>query len=160
MTAADSQVSNRWGNILDFQGFDLITPNEHEARFALADQDSVVRHLAQQILERAEARYLVLKLGDRGILSYRRHSDSPRSFFHIDSFTENLVDAVGAGDALLSATSLAITRTDDIVQSSILGNIAAAAACGQEGNLPISRDDIGEVLISLESALVSQSKTV
>src|SRR4029453_3093279 len=43
---ADSQVSNRWGNILEFTDFDLITPNEREARFALGGQDSVVRPLA------------------------------------------------------------------------------------------------------------------
>ena len=30
---ADSQVASRWGNITDFQGFDLITPNEREAPF-------------------------------------------------------------------------------------------------------------------------------
>jgi len=34
---ADSQVASRWGNILEFKDFDLITPNEKEARFALAD---------------------------------------------------------------------------------------------------------------------------
>ena len=50
---ADSQVSNRWGNILEFQGFDLITPNEREARFALGDQDSVVRPLALELYKRA-----------------------------------------------------------------------------------------------------------
>ena len=26
----DSQVASRWGNILDFSNFDLITPNERE----------------------------------------------------------------------------------------------------------------------------------
>ena len=36
---ADSQVASRWGNITEFKNFDLITPNEREARFALADQD-------------------------------------------------------------------------------------------------------------------------
>ena len=36
---ADSQVASRWGNITEFQGFDLITPNEREARFAMGDQD-------------------------------------------------------------------------------------------------------------------------
>ena len=46
---ADSQVASRWGNICDFQGFDMITPNEREARFALGDQDSVVRPLAQKL---------------------------------------------------------------------------------------------------------------
>ena len=47
---ADSQVASRWGNILDFKGFDLITPNEREARFALGDQDSVVRPLGARAL--------------------------------------------------------------------------------------------------------------
>ena len=49
---ADSQVASRWGNILEFQGFDLITPNEREARFALGDQDSGVRPLASNFLRR------------------------------------------------------------------------------------------------------------
>jgi len=46
---ADTQVASRWGNILDFRGFDLITPNEREARFALGDQDSVVRPLGTEL---------------------------------------------------------------------------------------------------------------
>ena len=48
---ADSQVASRWGNILEFQGFDLITPNEREARFALGDQDSGVRPLASALYD-------------------------------------------------------------------------------------------------------------
>ena len=54
---ADSQVASRWGNILDFKGFDLITPNEREARFALGDQDSVVRPLGLELYEQAELRH-------------------------------------------------------------------------------------------------------
>ena len=50
-TVADSQVASRWGNILEFKGFDLITPNEREARFALADQDTGVRPLAARLHE-------------------------------------------------------------------------------------------------------------
>ena len=38
---ADSQVASRWGNILEFKGFDLLTPNEREARFSLADAQLV-----------------------------------------------------------------------------------------------------------------------
>ena len=51
---ADSQVASRWGNILEFEGFDLITPNEREARFALGDQDSVVRPLALELAQALE----------------------------------------------------------------------------------------------------------
>ena len=50
---ADSQVARRWGNILDFEGFDLITPNEKEARFALGDQDSVIRFLGADLFKRS-----------------------------------------------------------------------------------------------------------
>ena len=34
----DSQVASRWGNITEFKKFDLITPNEKEARFVLASR--------------------------------------------------------------------------------------------------------------------------
>ena len=37
-SVADSQVASRWGNITEFKNFDLVTPNEREARFALAAQ--------------------------------------------------------------------------------------------------------------------------
>ena len=65
---ADSQVASRWGNILEFKGFDLITPNEREARFSLADQDTGVRPLAAKLHEEADCKTVILKLGDRGVL--------------------------------------------------------------------------------------------
>ena len=49
---ADSQVASRWGNILDFNNFDLVTPNEKEIRFALADQDTSLRPLHQNFMKK------------------------------------------------------------------------------------------------------------
>src|SRR4030095_6416338 len=68
---ADSQVASRWGNITEFTGFDLITPNEREARFALADQDSGIRPLASALYDAANCKLLILKLGERGVLACR-----------------------------------------------------------------------------------------
>src|SRR5213078_2513367 len=76
LRVADSQVASRWGNILDFQGFDLLTPNEREARFALGDQDSTVRPLAMELYRRAKCKYLMLKMGERGVLAYRAPSSA------------------------------------------------------------------------------------
>ena len=73
---ADSQVASRWGNITDFNGFDLITPNEREARFALADQDSGVRPLASRLYDACGAKLLILKLGERGLLACRMGTTS------------------------------------------------------------------------------------
>jgi sugar/nucleoside kinase (ribokinase family) len=150
--AADSQVANRWGNILDFKGFDLITPNEREARFALGDQDSVIRPLALELYKKANCKTLILKLGDRGLMTYRAPNDDVRSFFTIDSFAGPVVDAVGAGDALLAYSASALAVTQSPVIASILGTMAAAVACEREGNQPVSPSDILKKLDVVEQA--------
>ncbi|MDA1330194.1 MAG: PfkB family carbohydrate kinase [Chloroflexi bacterium] len=148
---ADSQVASRWGNILEFEEFDLITPNEREARFALGDQDSVVRPLALELLRRSNCKTLILKCGDRGIITYR--TDSPtdyRAFFNIESFAEKVVDAVGAGDALLAYATLALVATGNAVIASILGNIAAGIECEHEGNYPVTPELVLKKIDSVE----------
>jgi rfaE bifunctional protein kinase chain/domain len=150
LRVADSQVASRWGNILDFQGFDVITPNEREARFALGDQDSTVRPMALELYKRADCKTLILKLGDRGILTYRAPSVEVRSFFTVDSFVNKLVDAVGAGDALLSYVTLAMVTTQSSVIASILGSVAAALACEHEGNNPVAPEDVLKKLKAVE----------
>lgn len=149
--SADSQVASRWGNILDYEGFDLITPNEKEARFALGDQDSVVRPLALSLYQKARCKNLILKLGERGSITYRNDSESdPHAFFTLDSFADDVVDAVGSGDALLSYGTLSMVATQNIVVASILGSIAAGIACGIDGNEPVTPAQILAKIDQLE----------
>ena len=150
--AADSQVASRWGNILEFEDFDLITPNEREARFSLGDQDSVVRPLALELRRRSRCKTLILKLGDRGIITYR--SDSPvdyRAFFAIDAFVDQLVDAVGAGDALLAYSTLGMVATKNVVIASILGCMAAGVECENDGNRPVKPEAVKEKIHRVET---------
>ena len=58
---ADSQVATRWGNITDFKKFDIVFPNEREARFCLADQDSSISSLCRRLLKESKCKNLVLK---------------------------------------------------------------------------------------------------
>jgi len=153
LRVADSQVASRWGNILDFQGFDLITPNEREARFALGDQDTVIRPLAFELYKRAACKTLILKMGDRGILTYRASSEDVRSFFTVDSFAHNVIDPIGAGDALLAYATLALATTKSPVIASLLGSMAAAVACEHEGNVPVGPEDIVKKLEEIEGSI-------
>lgn len=148
--AADSQVASRWGNILEFQHFDLVTPNEREARFALADQDSVVRPLGLALMRQAKAGTCILKLGERGLMTFRSTQEEPDAFFALDSLAERVVDPVGAGDALLAYSTLALCATRNPVVASILGNIAAGIACGTEGNLPVTPGQVTQRFDQLE----------
>lgn len=152
---ADSQVASRWGNILEFQGFDLITPNEKEARFALGDQDSVIRPIALRIFEESQCRNLILKLGERGILGYRHRSEitnNVRAFFVVDSFAGNVVDAVGAGDALLAYATLAHVTGANEVLAAVLGTLAASIECEHDGNEPIQTEQMLDRLKLIERA--------
>ena len=151
--AADSQVASRWGNILEFKGFDLITPNEREARFALGDQDSVVRPLALELRRRSKAKTLILKLGERGIITYRSNSPLPRAFFAVDSFVGQVVDAVGAGDALLAYSTLALVATKNEVIASILGCMAAGVECEYDGNGPVKPEAVKDKIRHVETQI-------
>ena len=140
---ADSQVASRWGNIVDFKGFDLITPNEREARFALGDQDSGIRPLASTLYDAAKCKTLILKLGERGVLTcLNSDHESLDSFLVVDSFVDRVVDAVGAGDALLAYATLTKLSTGSDAIATIIGSMAAACECEVDANIPVTPADL------------------
>ena len=146
LQVADSQVASRWGNILDFQGFDLITPNEREARFALGDQDSVVRPLALEL-------YRQRAVQDADPEARRtRHHDLPRRA-QDRSRTCAPSSRSTASPTTSSMPSARATRcspmprsrccaTGNAVIASILGSIAAAIECEHDGNIPVDPNDV------------------
>jgi len=147
---ADSQVASRWGNILDFKKFDLITPNEKEVRFSLADQDSSISELTRELSKLSGFKNLILKLGERGTVTVAKQNNSLS--FVTPSFTKNVIDAVGAGDALLAYASLCLASSKSIVSSNILGSIAAACECEMEGNIAVKKSMIIDKINDLEKS--------
>jgi rfaE bifunctional protein kinase chain/domain len=152
---ADSQVASRWGNIIDFKYFDLITPNEREARFSLGDQDSVIGSLAGDLINQSKAKNLILKLSEKGIFSISKITGNKQSYFSLDSFCTNLIDGVGAGDALLAYSALTLFKTRSLLISSIIGSLAAACECEVDGNIPVNIKKINEKLKDLEKNLTN-----
>ena len=150
---ANSQVASRWGNILEFVGFDLVTCNEKEARFVLHDQDGHVRELAEELYARAQAKSLIMTMGRNGVLC-RFHSDKTGDCRNsiLEPISQQVVDPVGAGDALLSYAALVLTATGNQTMALILGNIAAGCACETEGNEPVTPGQVRARLEVLEGA--------
>ena len=148
---ADSQVATRWGNITDYKQFDLITPNEREVRFSLADQDSSISDMTRQLISIMNFKNLILKVGEKGIFSVDNEGkEKPRPPFSVPSFATKVVDAVGAGDALLAYATLSMISTKSLLISSIIGSIAAACACENEGNIVVTPDLIINKISSIE----------
>ena len=146
---ADSQVATRWGNITDFKNFDLITPNEKEARFSLADQDASISNLTLQLDKKIGLKNLILKLGERGLFA---HGKSNPNGFALPSFTKRILDAVGAGDALLAYASLSLKLSNSVLIASILGSISAACECEKDGNVTIDPKEVIEKINQIEES--------
>ena len=153
---ADSQVASRWGNITLFKNFNLLTPNEKEARFALADQDSTVGNLTNAIHKKTNCKNQILKLGDKGVFCLSSNNKKNKdNYFSLNSFVEKkeLVDAVGAGDALLAYSSLSLKLSNCLITAAIIGSVAASCACEIEGNEPISSNQVLEKLKKIRMRL-------
>lgn len=150
---ADSQVASRWGNITEFKEFDLITPNEREARFALADQDSTVTSLSDSLVDKSNCNYLIMKLSERGVFCMEKVTKKNKVFFALDSFADKVVDPVGAGDALLAYSTLSFLISKSILISSIIGSIAAGCECAFDGNIPVNRDIVLDKITQLEKQI-------
>ena len=138
-------------NYYNFNEFDLITPNEREARFSLADQDSSISVLTRELIKQIKPKNLILKLGARGIVSVSNQGKK-ESAFSLPSFVNQVVDSTGTGDALLSYATLSMFATKSLVISSIIGSLAAACECEVDGNINITIEHIISKINSIQDS--------
>ena len=149
--AVDSQVATRWGNITDFNEFDLITPNEREARFSLADQDSSISVLTRELIKKTKPKNVILSKIIKHHVSVSNQGKK-ESAFSLPSFVNQIVDSTGTGDALLSYATLSMFATKSLVISSILGSLAAACECEADGNINITTEHIISKINSIQDS--------
>ena len=76
-----------------------------------------------------------------------------KNFFSLDSFADDVVDAVGAGDALLAYATLSLYKTGSMPSAAILGSLAAACECARDGNIPITAEDALKKISSNEKKM-------
>lgn len=143
---ADVQCSSQIATVTKYQGVDLVTPTEREARMSLWDMNSSISQIGVNLLHRTGDRDIVIKLGENGLLILHGNWTDGRlvevSTEYLGSFAEEVKDPMGAGDALLAACSLALAAGGDIFEASLLGNVAAALEVVCVGNVPITRVDL------------------
>ncbi len=135
LKVADSQVASRWGNILDFEGFDLVTPNEREARWATGMQDADVRAVAERLQQ--DFPRVLLTRGPEGLRGVDFETQ-----FTIPALATQVVDPVGAGDALLAYATLGLLASGRLVTAAWLGSVAAAISCSRRGNAAVTAAEV------------------
>ena len=113
------------------QGATIISPNESETK-ALTGifpvDEKAILEASKILLERSKAKYIVLKLGERGCSVW----DGERLTI-LPAYKSNVVDTTAAGDCFTAALALEYVRTGDIYSSCDFGNKAGAIAVSRMG---------------------------
>ena len=147
LIAADSQTSSQLGNLSQFEGVDLITPTEIEARLELKDQQSGLAVIIEKLRQSISPESIILKLGADGVLLYGTDlKGEPLRMDALPTFNSNPVDTSGAGDSLLSAAALALTVDRDIYKAGLIGSLAASIQISRIGNTPIQQENLLAIL--------------
>ena len=136
MIAADSQSSSQTGDIGRYKNSTLLTPTEHEARIATRDSQSGLVVLAEKLRKEANAQNIFLTLGEEGIMIHAG-LDHTWETDRLPAMNSAPKDVAGAGDSLLTVSSMALAAGCDIWQAAYLGSLAAAHQVGRVGNTPL-----------------------
>lgn len=128
-------------NLERMQGIDIISPNENETE-ALSgifpDDEKKILEASKIIFERSKAKYVVLKLGERGCSVW-----DGENLKIIPSYKSNVVDTTAAGDCFTAALALEYKKCGDILAACDMANKAGAIAVsrmGAESSMPTVED--------------------
>ena len=143
LLAADSQSSSQVGDISRFQGMNLITPTEREARIATRNHEDGLVVLAECLRKQANSRNILLKLGEEGVLVHADQGINKEWLTdRVEALNSSPKDVAGAGDSLLISATMTMAVGGSIWEAACLGSIAAAVQVGRVGNTPLQSSEI------------------
>jgi len=113
------------------QGATIITPNESETKALTGifpEDDESILEASKILKERSKAKYVVLKLGDRGCSIW-----DGETLRIMPPYPCKVVDTTAAGDCFTAAMALEYIRTSDIYAACDMGNKAGSIAVSHMG---------------------------
>ena len=141
--AADSQSSSQYGDVSRFKNMDLITPTEIEARLIMRNREDGLVVLADSIKSASQAKNILLKLGEQGMLIHSKDKSKDNLFTdQLTSFNQSALDTAGAGDSLLVCSALSLASGANIFEAAYLGSIGAGIQVSRLGNIPLKSKEI------------------
>jgi D-beta-D-heptose 7-phosphate kinase/D-beta-D-heptose 1-phosphate adenosyltransferase len=130
-----------------YRGFDVITPNHHEAESALgiedlngneAGKEELVREEAIRLLNRLHLKALLITRGEAGMSLY----ESQGMVTHIPTQARAIYDVTGAGDTVIGVFSLCLAAGATFREAAEIANYAAGIVVAKVGTATVSREEL------------------
>jgi D-glycero-beta-D-manno-heptose-7-phosphate kinase len=129
-----------------FTGVTAATPNEAELEQLAgvpADDERTVEKAGRQVLERLDARLLLVTRGSRGMALLER--DGATTFIPIHG-TDEIADVTGAGDTVISTFTLALASGATALQAATLANFAGGIVVMKRGTATVLPSELRQAI--------------
>jgi rfaE bifunctional protein kinase chain/domain len=129
-----------------FTGATAATPNEAELAQltgVAVDDERAVEKAGRQLLERLDARIVLVTRGSRGMAVFER--DGATSFIPIHG-TDEIADVTGAGDTVISTFSLVLASGGTPLEAASLANVAGGVVVMKRGTATVSPPELRQAL--------------
>ena len=129
-----------------FGGATAATPNEAELAELTGmpvDDERTVEKAGRHLLERLDARVLLVTRGSRGMALFER--DGATTFIPIHG-TDEIADVTGAGDTVISTFTLALACRAAPAVAAALANVAGGIVVMKRGTATVSRAELRQAL--------------
>ena len=149
LSAQLNATSNfRINTINKYKKIQTLVINEMELRQEMQDRTSQIKILMKKLTKKIQLQYLIVTRGVNGSIFYdKKHNQ----FSVCPEFSSNVVDKVGAGDAMLSVVSIALNAGIDKHLSLLLGSLASSQSIETMGpGMSINKN---KILNSIKSLL-------
>ena len=144
-TGAVVSVDSRY-QLPRFTGVTAATPNEAELEQltgVVVDDERAVEKAGRQLLERLDARIVLVTRGSRGMALFER--DGASSFIPIHG-TDEIADVTGAGDTVISTFSLVLASGGTPLEAASLANVAGGVVVMKRGTATVSPTELRQAL--------------
>ncbi|HEX2982088.1 MAG TPA: D-glycero-beta-D-manno-heptose-7-phosphate kinase, partial [Ignavibacteriales bacterium] len=128
-------VDPKFANFFEYKNVTVFKPNRKEAGDVLGMKirtDAEVILAGNLLLEKLNARYILLTLGEGGIAVFEKGKDVKR----MPTKARKVADVSGAGDTVISTLTMALAAGADIIEASYLANYAGGLVCEEVGIIP------------------------
>ncbi|MCC6321398.1 MAG: adenylyltransferase/cytidyltransferase family protein [Phycisphaerales bacterium] len=162
-------VSGRRAQLRAMRDFDLLCPSESELREAYHLHDQGLPMVAWRLLSETRSKSAIVTMGAEGLIAFDRLPDRrdegawehKLKAEHVPAMSLHAIDALGCGDALLSAATLGLACGCEMLPSAFLGAIAAAVQVQRLGNTVVGATDLRHGVVRLHTShLTYQSAEV
>ena len=139
-----------------YRGVTLLTPNEHEVRFAThidADHDAEADRAGRAALTAADAEAVLVTRSAKGLTLVRREGPA----VHLPTRAREVADVSGAGDTLVAALAIALAAGASLPEAATLANLTAGISVGKQGTATVSAEELLAAL-HLEDLIATDRK--